>query len=63
MDHYEDRFLLIPAFPAWQTTRVLSNPSWTASAIQVFGVFVLSNIVQIAERIITNNEFKRNYQL
>ena len=19
MDHYEDRFLLIPAFPAWQT--------------------------------------------
>ena len=32
MDHYEDRFLLIPAFPAWQTTRLSSNPSSTPSA-------------------------------
>ena len=28
MDHYEDRFLLIPAFPTCQT----SNPSWTPSS-------------------------------
>jgi hypothetical protein len=32
MDHCEDRYLLIPAFFAWQTTRLSSNPSWISSA-------------------------------